>query len=259
MIFCDAHLHIIQCIRAGSITREAFIDIFNKNCDNKFFLCTCSHDRLEFEAQDSLVRDIHSHHIKSAFGLHPQNPNTDNADYLESLLKSHRIQAIGECGFDFFTADFKNQRLKQEEAWSISLELAQKYSVPIIVHNRKALDLMFRDYAKLKKIPAIIFHSFAFSPREAFSLINHGANVYFSFGKPLLNGNKKSRSCVASLPTDRLLLETDAPFQTLKGEHFTSPSDICLVYKEAALLRNMNMEELAQKIEMSFKNIFGTF
>ena len=38
--------------------------------------------------------------------MHPQNPDLSLVDFLESLLREGRLDAIGELGFDFFTEDF---------------------------------------------------------------------------------------------------------------------------------------------------------
>ena len=64
---------------------------------------------------------------------------------------------------------------------------------------------------------------------EAKSLLDRGINAYLSFGKQLLNGNKKAIACVRELPDERILPETDAPFQYLKGENFTKPSEVSRV------------------------------
>ena len=47
-----------------------------------------------------------------------------------------------------------------------------------------------------------------------------------------LNGNKKARACVCELPSERVLAETDAPFQFLKGEQYTDLKDIIKVNDE---------------------------
>lgn len=69
-------------------------------------------------------------------------------------------------------------------------------------------------------------------PVEAQSLLDRGINGYFSFGKQLLNGNKKASACVCELPSERVLAETDAPFQFLKGEQYTDLKDIIKVNDE---------------------------
>ena len=71
-----------------------------------------------------------------------------------------------------------------------------------------------------------------------------------------MNGNKKSIACVRELPADRILLETDAPFQTLKGEEFTSVLDIKKVYEEASALRGTAMPALCVQIEKNFMDAY---
>ena len=75
-------------------------------------------------------------------------------------------------------------------------------------------------------------------PAEAESLLDREINAYFSFGKQLLNGNKKVIACVRELPGERVLAETDAPFQYLKNEQYTSLSDIEKIISEIARLKS---------------------
>ena len=79
---------------------------------------------------------------------------------------------------------------------------------------------------------------------------------YGVFSKQILNGNKKSLSCVQDLPLDKIFLETDAPFQTLKGESFTNPSEIQRIYAAAAEIKKMSLESFCNEIGDNFKRIF---
>ena len=252
MYVADAHLHAPFC-KEEDFTFLTQNDGTYANC--MYAACTCAHDRNEFFQAESIAKKIPGT-FRLAFGLHPQNPLLENADFLQTLLEEKKICAIGECGFDLFTKEFKADIKRQEEAWHIQTELAQKFSVPIVVHNRKALDLMFRDVSILKKIPAVVFHSFAFGLREAESLLAKGINAWFSFGKPILNGNKKSIACVQNLSSERLMFETDAPYQTLKEEDRTLPSDILKVLARAAELRSCTTEEVSLFAFKNFNTVF---
>ena len=249
MIYCDAHLHLVQCSELASKPRsEAF--------PPKYRCCTCSHDEKEFNFQFELTKDYPQNVVQS-FGLHPQNPDLSLLPFLERLLSENKISSIGETGMDLFTQEYRENRQNQIEAWHSCLELAVEYKKTVVIHNRKALDQMFSDIKLLKRAKCIVFHSFAFGPREAHSLLDKGLNAYFSFGKPILNGNKKSIACVRELPADRILLETDAPFQTLKGEEFTSVSDIQKVYETASKLRECEINALCTLLEGNFINAFN--
>ena len=209
--------------------------------------------------------------VLQSFGLHPQAPFSDERDFalrlefLEGLLRERRVQAVGECGLDFFTQEFSANRAAQEKAFAAQLEAAARHKVPVVVHARKAIQEIFAAAAALKKVPAVVFHSFAGSPADARSLLSKGINAYFSFGKPIVNGAKKAINCVRALPLDRLLFETDAPYQTLKGEMATSPAEIADVYQAAFELRTAGIPyearpsfiDFSSKVEKNFRAVFG--
>ena len=252
--FCDAHFHFAVCKE-----HEPDLNVTWK-------ACSCAHSFSEWEVQKKAPSNV----IK-AFGLHPQlctEPDFDlksYADFLEGLLCGREealangeeplLKAIGEAGFDYFTPAFKEKRALQEEMWNLQLDLAESYKVPLIIHCRKANEKLFEYAPRLKKLPFVLFHSFMGSVVEANSLIGRGINCAFSFGKQIKNGNKKVIECVQKLPLENLLLETDAPFQTLKGESFTKADEIALVYEAASALRDINIEELKHQLAENFRNL----
>ena len=58
--------------------------------------------------------------------------------------------------------------------------------------------------------------------------------------------------CVKNLPLEWLLLETDSPYQTLKGETFTPPTDILKVYEQVFNFRKESLEIITSKIYDNF-------
>lgn len=233
-LLTDAHFHLAFC------AAKSIEDSFRGLESLSYYAVSCAHDRDEFVKQEALSAKLNENgntRILCAFGMHPQLPLVENAGFMETLLKERRIGAIGEAGFDLFTKEFKADIARQEEAWRISCELASVYGVPLVVHCRKALDKMFRDSKTLSKIPAVVFHSFTGSVQDASSLLKRGVNAYFSFGNPLLFGDKSAIGCVQKLDVGRLLMETDAPYQTMRGESETKMNAIVRVYETAFLLR----------------------
>lgn len=239
MFFYDAHLHLAQC--------ESFPE--DVKC------CSCAHSKEEFFEQEHRATEAGGR-VLCSFGLHPQNPELENAGFLEKLLSEKRICAVGETGFDMYTAEFKANLETQKKAFEICLGIALRYDVPLIIHDRKAIDLVFKYSTRLAQIKSVIFHSFAFTPNEAAAVLRRGINAYFSFGKQLLNGNKKSIRCVSEIERAHILLETDAPFQTLKGEIKTLPGQIRDVYKKACEITDLSPEVLCERIQENFKNAF---
>ncbi len=246
MIFPDSHIHITQIANWEALEEGK----------KKSPVCACAHSPSEWQelfAFSKVAKDS----IITSFGIHPQNPNIHFIEMLENMLKEKRMcDCIGEAGFDLFTAEYASTLKQQEDVWNAQLEFCKTYHLPLVVHCRHALNKIFADAKKLSKLPAVIFHSFPGSPLEAVSLIKRNINAYFSFGKPIINGNKRAIACISDLPIDVLLAETDAPYQTLKGEAFTPASDIIKVYKKIAELRVTEISEICNSFENNFWKAF---
>lgn len=268
--FFDAHFHFSECMK------------FEKPSDSlaefeKYYGCSCVHSAEEWENQKNALDSTEKSgscgafvdcgssgdfppssaekiHILKSFGLHPQNPAVENAEFLENLLRNNELDAVGEAGFDFFAEEFRKNFERQNEAWHIQLELAEKYQKPLVVHCRKAMQNIFKEIDALKNIPAVLFHSFPGPVEEASSVLRRLPDAYFSYGKQILNGNKKVLSCVKNLPLKNILLETDSPFQCLKNERFTSCAEIKRVYQAAFEVRRELMPEI---IKNNFFTLFG--
>ena len=141
--------------------------------------------------------------------------------------------------------------------FNIQLELALQYDKPMVIHARKANNKLFEYSKQFKKLPAVLFHSYMGPAREAMSLINHGINAYFSFGKQIMNNNKKVLDCVQNLPLQNLLLETDAPFQYLKGEKFTTLKDITKIYDGFMEIRKEEKETVFEHLGENFLRLYS--
>lgn len=240
MIYSDAHIHC------------SMYDLWSPVGNSP--VCSAAHSEEEWEKL-CLLKNQYPSIIYTSFGVHPQNPDQSLLPFLENILKTQHLDAVGEAGFDFFTKEYKENKKEQEEAWFNQLELASRYNKPLIIHCRKALDKIFASFSQLKKLRAVVFHSYAYSPEEAASIRKKGINAYFSFGKPLLNNHKNALRCAAELPLEWILLETDGPFQTLRNEIATQPSDIVRVYEFVSALRSVHLEALYQ-VNKNFMNVF---
>ena len=256
IFYCDSHLHFSQAVN---------ISDFSKIAPYSWAGLSCAHSKEEFENQIAQINQININnssecHLFHSFGIHPQQISSLSTmelnhqfDYLQQLLSEKKLTAIGETGFDFFTEEYKSTSQLQEEFFIKQINLAQTYNLPVVIHCRKANEKLFQYSKELKKLPAVLFHSFMGTPIEAKSLLDRGINGFFSFGKQVLNNNKKVIACVRELPLNRLLCETDAPYQTLKGESFTKIEEIKTVYEAfAGLRKEIPADKLFQQINMNF-------
>ena len=126
-----------------------------------------------------------------------------------------------------------------------------------MIHVRRGIDLIFRQVDQLRHLPAVVFHAWPEPPQEAVALLRQGVNAWFSLGTPLLRGNRKAQRSLLELPLEHLLLETDAPWQTLKGKDFTGLDELEAVYQAAADLKKIDPDHLAGIINHNFTTVFG--
>ena len=210
------------------------------------------------------------------FGVHPQLPavkkkegspftETDlneSITLLRTLAEAGKIAAIGECGFDLYNAEFKETEKTQDALFAAHLEIAVKYGLPIVLHVRRAMHKIFAAEKELSKCKSVIFHSWSGTLEEAHSLLRHGINAYFSFGNTIMLNHKQAIQCCSLLPVERLLTETDAPFQPRRGENISTWADLPLILMAAAELRGegggeIEVKELEGRIEGNFRYAFG--
>lgn len=189
--------------------------------------------------------------FRLSYGIHPQQPDMTDMGFLEDLVdrKDPLLHAIGECGFDFFdpaTGSTPDRLARQTRAFEAQLGLARSAGLPLVVHLRKATELIFHYSRELASLKAVIFHAWPSAWGEAQALLRRGVNAWFSLGTPLLRGNRKAMESMARLPADRVLLETDAPYQTLKGQDHTPAAALVPVCRRAAELRQTSFAEIAR-------------
>ena len=246
-MYCDAHIHLF--------------DYFNKTDtqsipDSDLSFCASAHDPEEFRVQELYAQRYPEQAVLS-FGIHPQKPASSCRIFLESLIEQKRIAAIGECGFDLFNNDFKATLSEQKTVWDFQVEMAKSSGLTLVIHCRKALDLIFADSRRLSKVSSVVFHGWSGSLREAQSLLDRGINAYFCAGKSLVWGDRSLVQTVAGLPVSRLLTETDAPYMQSRGESWSSPQDIRGVAAVCAGLSKMELTDFLCAVRGNFKAVYG--
>lgn len=211
-----------------------------------------------------------------SFGLHPQWPVMDEAEALAKEAAAGTIAAIGECGFDFYgdtavcVRTAENERT-QRAVFEYQLELAVRHSLPLVLHMRRANDLLFEYARRLDALPAVMLHSWPGPANEALDFLARCPRALFSFGNTIINGNKKARASASALPLSALVTETDAPYQPpraapspgSKGDRrplartYSTMSDLPLIVAEIAAIRGQPQAAIRAAIEANFTEAFG--
>lgn len=244
-MYTDAHIHLFDLGERNT----------GPSYDGSTRICASALNKEQFLYHEEIAGKYPGQ-VFLSFGIHPQDPDRDGIAFLEQLVLEKRVDAIGECGLDLYTDEYRSRREDQEFVWNAQLELAQEYGLPVVLHVRKAMPAVFAETAKLRRLSSVVFHGWGGSAVEARSLLDRGIPAFFSAGKGLLRGHKGLRETVRTIDPSRILAETDAPWMTLKGESVSLFTDIGSVYREIALLRDMTEEALCPLLLDNFTRVF---
>ena len=203
------------------------------------------------------------------FALHPQlSADRDfrfsqGLELLQSLGEEGRLDAVGETGFDLYGEEYRAGEKTQDEIFAHHLNTALRYGLPMVLHVRKAMHKIFPFAGALKKLPAVIFHSWPGTRGEGEALLRRGVNAFFSFGTTVMKNHRNAMACAALFPVDRILLETDAPYQPLRGKAFSSWRDLDAICLGIASLRKeasspcSSPEGLEEQASVNFFRVFN--
>lgn len=201
-------------------------------------------------ANFGIVRDLCARHpgCAPAYGIHPMY--TDGAlpqdlTELHEYLAQPDTVAVGEIGLDFFIQHY--DRARQEFFFVEQLKLAQEFDLPVLLHIRRAQDIVLK-HLRQHKVRGGIAHAFNGSRQQADEFIRLGFKLSFG-GTMTYTRATRLRELAATLPLDSIVLETDAPDlppDFLERGLPNEPQYLPLIAQTLVELRGIPLEEIAQ-------------
>lgn len=246
----DSHTHMDSCAppndelvaaaREAGVTR--ILTVGTDEHSNRSALAAAE----EFEA------------VWAAVGRHPNHAegfDDEALDDLRALAAHPRCAAIGETGLDFFRDGAPRE--DQERAFLAQIALAREVAKPLVVHTRAADD----DTITLLKAHAegvrVLLHCFSMPDRVAECA---GAGWWFSFaGNVTYPKNAALADAARRVPSDRLLVETDAPYLTPQAvrKHRNVPAYVAHTAGFVAEARGVEYAELEGVVERNAAELYG--
>ncbi len=199
--------------------------------------------------------------VFATVGIHPHeaDSHTDvDTARLVQAARHPRVVGIGESGLDYFYD--RSDRARQRASFRAHMAAARETGLPLIVHSRDAeddtIDLLADEMGK-GAFPLVI-HCFTGSQRLADACLAMGA--YISLSGIVTFRNASSLQDVArSIPVDRLLVETDAPFLApvpVRGR-VGEPAFVEHTARFLAGLRGVPFEALAEATTVNARRLFS--
>ena len=205
------------------------------------------------------LADRHPGTVFPCLGLHPTSIDAGWEKELSALegFLSHKIYAIGEIGMDcYWSRDFVKE---QQEALRIQLEMADKMNLPAIIHSRESTELIIKVLKDCKHLNLRgVFHAYSGS-KETFQELSRLGDWYIGIGGVLTYKKAGIAETVKSIPLERILLETDAPYLSpvpFRGKRNES-SYIPHIAAKLSELTGRDIAEIAETTTRNAEKLFG--
>ena len=295
-MFSDTHFHFHYLAESKEINEvEILQTMANNNCYFGLDIGTKADDLLYRQScVDKAIANINDYKIAQkvrsfmyfSAGIWPSTDEITNRHQRIELLKQqiqqaneskdndtlHRkIIAIGECGLDHHwnpsgvdgrcENDFDSQMfLGEKELFQMQLQLAKELNLPVIVHSRDAFEDTLDCIKKVGYHNGII-HCYSYGIQEAKAFLDLGWHISFSGSVTYAKKSKieEMLSLIKSIPTDKLLCETDAPYLApvpCRGQTNIPPL-VEHTYNFVANARGITTQELCQIVDSNIKKLFN--
>lgn len=197
-------------------------------------------------------------------GVHPHNAvswNGDLEDQVSAALARTDVVAVGECGFDF-NRDF-SPRDTQLKAFEAQLEIAARTGKPLFLHERDAHGQM-QDVLRSWRddIPPAVIHCFTGERDVLKGYLDLGMYIGVTGWLCDERRGQSLRECVADIPLDRLMVETDCPYLLprnlpgkVKGRRH-EPALLPWIVTTIAELRHSDEKDLAEATTRTARQFF---
>lgn len=275
----DAHTHI-QDTQFDIDREEVLQRAFDAGVEKMIVVGT---DVFESKRAIAVAEQYES--LWAAVGIHPNECNRWNSIHdqqgeflkLEALAQHSKVVAIGEVGLDYYARAgeqiTEKQKRIQKEGFLVQVDLARKYTLPLIIHTRPSSSISDDAYADLFDLlcaltnlprPAVL-HCYQ-GNTEVTGRFLELSNIFFSFSGnvtyPVKKISQKTREdiseTVRKIPLERILVETDCPYlapQNVRGKR-NEPAFVHSVVEEIARIQGVDVEQARFQIQQTFENIF---
>jgi TatD DNase family protein len=199
--------------------------------------------------------------VRAGVGIHPNNAAQavpGDWDQILKLVDQPGVVAVGETGLDRHWHDTPFEQ--QEDYFARHLELGRRKRLPVIIHCREAeadvLRMLRADFDRHGPILAVM-HSFTGTQATAEACLEMG--LFLSFAGMLTYKNAGDlRAVAATVPRDRMLVETDCPYLApvpMRGKR-NEPAFVVHTAACLAQLHGLSPEQLAEITTANARRLF---
>lgn len=209
-------------------------------------------DRSSFERVARLAHTCDN--CSYAVGIHPMyvahSTEHDLAGlrlFIERNIADPKLVAIGEIGLDFYVPELTLSPLKekQEHFLTEQLKMAKEFSLPVLLHTRRSVDIVLK-YLRRHHVTFGIAHAFNGSFQQAEAFIDQGFRLGFC-GTSTYERARQLHRLIRQLPEESIVMETDSPDlpPAWLQKKQNSPLELPRIGEIVAALKGVSVEELS--------------
>ncbi len=196
----------------------------------------------------------------ASIGIHPHEAQVyvDDPTSLATfaaLASQPKVVAVGECGLDYFYTH--SPRAAQIQMLEYQLQLATSNSLPVIFHVREAFDDFWPVFDNFTGVRGVL-HSFTDSLENMKKATDRGLFIGVNGIATFAKGDGQ-QTMYRTIPLEKLVLETDAPFLTPvphRGK-VCEPKHVINTAEFLSRLRGESLDTLAQETTKNARSLFG--
>ena len=197
-------------------------------------------------------------------GVHPHRADTfeeATAALIRALAEKDEVVAVGETGLDYFR-DF-SPRDVQQDVFRQHIEIAAETGLPMFLHLRDAHEDFYPILAEARgRLSDVVVHCFTGSRDELRAYLD--LDCYIGITGWICDERRGThmKDYLADIPSDRLMIETDAPYlkprnlRPLVKSHRNEPRFLPWILGTLAAARNEHPEWLAQRTTENARRFF---
>ena len=253
----DSHCHL-DCIDLSEFD-NSFDELVRQTIDSgvEHMLCVS----INLDKYPGMLEKVRPYqNISVSAGMHPMADESDifSIEYLTGLASDDRVVTIGETGLDYYY--HKGDPSWQQDRFRAHIQVANELDKPVIIHTRDAgddtLDILRQENAESC---GGVIHCFTDTQEFADRAMELGFMISIS-GIVTFRNADALRDIVRTIPDDRLLIETDAPYLAPvphRGKQ-NQPLFVRHVAETLAEIRGTSVEHIAEISRTNFFRLFKT-
>ncbi len=198
--------------------------------------------------------------IRVAAGVHPHRAAQAPAgwdDELRRTVGAPEVRAIGETGLDHHY-NFSD-RSSQQRVFRRHLELAEELDKPVVIHSREAQADVLAALDEHPRLRGVVFHCFSGTRAEAEQILQRGYWLSLT-GVVTFKRSDELRAVARTMPMDRLMVETDAPFlspEPVRNVRLNEPAFMVHTARCVAEQRGMGWDEFVARTAENTRRFFS--